>query len=210
MKNASLLVEKQPFDLVLMDVWLPKMDGLTALEKIHEQDGAPMVVMISGHASIETAVRATKLGAFDFIEKPLSLEKTILAVKNCVEYLRLEEENRRLRAELEHRHQIIGNSVPMKALRQQIALTAPTNGRVLIYGESGTGKELIARALHATEPARIDALRRSELRRDSRGTDRVRAVRPSQRELHGGFRRQGWQISESGQLARYSWMKLAT
>lgn len=144
-EECLVAVEKQPFDLVLMDVWLPKMDGLTALEKIHEQDGAPMVVMISGHASIETAVRATKLGAFDFIEKPLSLEKTILAVKNCVEYLRLEEENRRLRAELEHRHQIIGNSVPMKALRQQIALTAPTNGRVLIYGESGTGKELIAR-----------------------------------------------------------------
>ena len=151
-EECLVAVEKRPFDLVLMDVWLPKMDGLTALEKIHEQDGAPMVIMISGHASIETAVRATKLGAFDFIEKPLSLEKTILAVKNCVEYLRLEEENRRLRAELEHRHQIIGNSVPMKALRQQIALTAPTNGRVLIYGESGTGKELIARALHGQSP----------------------------------------------------------
>lgn len=151
-EECLALIEKRPFDLVLMDVWLPKMDGLTALEKAQEQDGAPMIIMISGHASIETAVRATKLGAFDFIEKPLSLEKTVLAVKNCLEYLRLEEENRRLRAELEHRHQIIGNSVPMKALRQQIALTAPTNGRVLIYGESGTGKELIARALHAQSP----------------------------------------------------------
>ncbi|HEX9761279.1 MAG TPA: sigma-54 dependent transcriptional regulator, partial [Candidatus Acidoferrales bacterium] len=90
-----------------------------------------------------------KLGAFDFIEKPFSLEKTILVVKNALEHLRLEEENRRLRAELEERYQIIGDSVPMKALRQQIALTAPTNGRVLIYGESGTGKELVARALHA-------------------------------------------------------------
>jgi len=107
------------------------------------------VVMISGHGNIETAVRATKLGAFDFVEKPLSLEKTILVVKNALEYLRLEEENRRLRAELEQRYQVIGASVPMKALRQQIALTAPTNGRVLIYGESGTGKELVARALHA-------------------------------------------------------------
>src|SRR3984893_3749737 len=136
-------------DLVLLDVWLPKIDGLDTLERIQAQDGAPMVVMISGHGNIETAVRATKLGAFNFIEKPLSLEKVVLVVRNALEYLRLESENRRLRAELEERHQILGSSVPMKALRQQIALTAPTNGRVLIYGESGTGKELVARALHA-------------------------------------------------------------
>ncbi len=142
-------LEKDPYDIVLLDVWLPQMDGLQVLEKLHERGNAPMVVMISGHGNIETAVRATKLGAFDFVEKPLSLEKTILVVKNALEHLRLEEENRRLRAELEQKHQIIGDSIPMKALRQQIALTAPTNGRVLIYGESGTGKELVARALHA-------------------------------------------------------------
>jgi two-component system nitrogen regulation response regulator NtrX len=142
-------VERRPFDLILLDIWLPGIDGLATLERINEHDGAPMVVMISGHAKIETAVRATKLGAFDFIEKPLSLDKTVLAVKNALDYLRLEKENRRLRAELEQRYQILGDSVPMKALRQQIALTAPTHGRVLIYGESGTGKELVARALHA-------------------------------------------------------------
>jgi len=142
-------VERRPFDLILLDIWLPGIDGLATLERINEHDGAPMVVMISGHGKIETAVRATKLGAFDFIEKPLSLDKTVLAVKNALDYLRLEKENRRLRAELEQRYQILGDSVPMKALRQQIALTAPTNGRVLIYGESGTGKELVARALHA-------------------------------------------------------------
>ena len=141
--------ESNSFDLVLLDVWLTGMDGLETLRRMNERGGAPRVVMISGHANIETAVRATKLGAFDFIEKPFSLEKTILVVKNALEHLRLEEENRRLRAELEERYQIIGDSVPMKALRQQIALTAPTNGRVLIYGESGTGKELVARALHA-------------------------------------------------------------
>jgi two-component system, NtrC family, nitrogen regulation response regulator NtrX len=140
---------QRPFDLVLLDVWLPKLDGLDTLARIQEQDGAPIVVMISGHGSIETAVRATKLGAFDFVEKPLSLEKIVLVVRNALEYVRLEEENRQLRAELEERHQIHGSSIPMKALRQQIALTAPTNGRVLIYGESGTGKELVARALHA-------------------------------------------------------------
>ncbi len=143
------VVESKPVDLVLLDVWLPGMDGLETLEWLQQKAPAPMVVMISGHGNIETAVRATKLGAFDFVEKPLALEKTILVVKNALEYLRLEEENRRLRAELEQRCQVIGLSVPMKALRQQIALTAPTNGRVLIYGESGTGKELVARALHA-------------------------------------------------------------
>ena len=142
-------IERRSFDLVLLDVWLPKMDGLATLEAIQTRESAPVVVMISGHGNIETAVRATKLGAFDVVEKPLSLDKIVLVVRNALDYLRLESENRRLRAELEERHEILGNSVPMKALRQQIALTAPTNGRVLIYGESGTGKELVARALHA-------------------------------------------------------------
>jgi two-component system, NtrC family, nitrogen regulation response regulator NtrX len=143
-------LEERHFDLVLLDVWLPQMDGLEALERIQSREDAPIAVMISGHGNIETAVRATKLGAFDFIEKPLSIEKISLVLRNALEYLRLENENRRLRAELEGRHQILGVSIPMKALRQQIALTAPTNGRVLIYGESGTGKELVARALHAS------------------------------------------------------------
>jgi two-component system nitrogen regulation response regulator NtrX len=143
-------IGRRNFDLILLDVWLKKMDGLETLEQIQTRDEAPMVVMISGHGNIETAVRATKLGAFNFIEKPLSLETVFLVVRNSLEYLRLESENRRLRAELEEKHQILGSSVPMKALRQQIALTAPTNGRVLIYGESGTGKELVARALHAS------------------------------------------------------------
>ena len=147
-EECLALLEERHFDLVLLDVWLPKMDGLEALDRIQSRDDAPMVVMISGHGNIETAVRATKLGAFDFVEKPLSIEKISLVLRNAVEYLRLETENRRLRAELEERHQILGVSIPMKALRQQIALTAPTNGRVLIYGESGTGKELVARALH--------------------------------------------------------------
>src|SRR5260370_29052441 len=105
--------------------------------------------MISGRGTIEAVVRATKLGAFDFIEKPLSVEKIIVVVRTAIEERRLEEENQLLRTELGDRYQVIGDSVPMKALRQQIAVTAPTNGRVLIYGESGTGKGLVARALHA-------------------------------------------------------------
>ena len=136
-------------EVVLLDVWLPGMDGLEALSRMQAIQRPPAVIMISGHGTIETAVRATKLGAFDFIEKPLTIEKIIVLVHNAVLQRRLEEENQRLRSELGHRYQVVGESVPMKALRQQIAVTAPTNGRVLIYGESGTGKELVARALHA-------------------------------------------------------------
>ncbi len=137
------------FEVVLLDVWLPGMDGLEALSRLQASPRPPAVIMISGHGTIETAVRATKLGAFDFIEKPLSLEKIIVLVRNAIQQRRLEDENQLLRSELGYRYQVIGGSVPMKALRQQIAVTAPTNGRVLIYGESGTGKELVARALHA-------------------------------------------------------------
>jgi two-component system nitrogen regulation response regulator NtrX len=137
------------FEVVLMDVWLPGIDGLEALSRLQASPRPPAVIMISGHGTIETAVRATKLGAFDFIEKPLSLQKIIVLVRNAIQQRRLEDENQVLRSELGYRHQVIGDSVPMKALRQQIAVTAPTNGRVLIYGESGTGKELVARALHA-------------------------------------------------------------
>ena len=148
-EECLVFVQHQSVDLVLLDVWLEGMDGLEVLRRLRESDAPPMVVMISGHGNIETAVRATKLGAFEFLEKPLSVEKISLVVKNALEHHRLEQENRRLRAELAQRYQVIGESVPMKALRQQIALTAPTNGRVLIYGESGTGKELVARSLHA-------------------------------------------------------------
>jgi two-component system nitrogen regulation response regulator NtrX len=144
------LVKKKPVDVILLDIWLPGIDGMETLRRLRETEPSPMVVMISGHGNIETAVRATKLGAFDFVEKPLSLEKIGLVVKNALEYLRLEAENRLLRAELESRYELIGESVPLKALRQQIVLTAPTNGRVLIYGESGTGKEVVARVLHAS------------------------------------------------------------
>jgi two-component system nitrogen regulation response regulator NtrX len=137
------------FEVVLLDVWLPGIDGMEALGRIQGMPTVPSVIMISGHGTIETAVRATKLGAFDFIEKPLSLEKIIVLVRNAIQQRRLQEENQVLRGELGHRYKVVGDSVPMKALRQQIAVTAPTNGRVLIYGESGTGKELVARALHA-------------------------------------------------------------
>ena len=137
------------FQLVLLDVWMAGLDGLEVLQRIRETHPAVVVVMISGHGTVETAVKATKMGAFDFLEKPLSIEKTLVVVKNALEHHALLEENRQLRGEREERYRIVGESVPMKALRQQMLLMAPTNGRVLIYGESGTGKELVALALHA-------------------------------------------------------------
>jgi two-component system, NtrC family, nitrogen regulation response regulator NtrX len=145
-------LRKKSFDVVFLDIWLPGMDGLDTLEKIREIENPPEVIIISGHGTIETAVRATKLGAFDFLEKPLSLEKTLVLVKNAIEAKRLRQENRDLKKQLLPRSMIVGDSIPMKALRQQIQLMAPTNGRVLIFGESGTGKELVARAIHAQSP----------------------------------------------------------
>lgn len=147
-EEALERISKGDVQVILLDIWLPGIDGMEALSRIQTVTRPPSVIMISGHGTIETAVRATKLGAFDFIEKPLSLEKVIVLVRNAIQQRRLEDENQTLRSELVHRYQVIGDSVPMKALRQQIAVTAPTNGRVLIYGESGTGKELVARALH--------------------------------------------------------------
>jgi two-component system nitrogen regulation response regulator NtrX len=148
-EQALRAFEQRVYACVLLDVWLPGMDGLETLERLRAAYPDVSVVMISGHGSIEAAVRATKLGAFDFIEKPLSLEKTVLVVKNALRQRELETANLELRAKLERNYVMIGESVPMRALRQQISFAAPTSGRVLIYGESGTGKELVARALHA-------------------------------------------------------------
>jgi two-component system nitrogen regulation response regulator NtrX len=145
-------LRRRSFDVILLDIWLPGMDGLEILEKIREAEDAPEIIMISGHGTIETAVRATKLGAFDFLEKPLSLEKTLILVKNAADARRLRGENRDLKKLVLAKSVIVGDSIPMKALRQQIGLMAPTNGRVLIYGESGTGKELVAHAIHAQSP----------------------------------------------------------
>jgi two-component system nitrogen regulation response regulator NtrX len=133
------------------------MDGLDILQRIKDADHPAEVIMISGHGTIETAVRATKLGAFDFLEKPLSLEKTLILLKNAVDARRLRRENLDLKRQLQSRSVIVGDSIPIKALRQQIMIMAPTNGRVLIYGESGTGKELVAHAIHA-QSLRKDAL----------------------------------------------------
>ena len=136
---------RRAYGCILLDVWLPGIDGLETLRQLREAGSDAAVVIISGHGNIETAVRATKLGAFDFIEKPLSIEKTVLTVRNALRQQKLELIN----AALAREYTMVGESVAMRALRKQISVVAPTDGRVLIYGESGTGKELVAHAIHA-------------------------------------------------------------
>jgi len=142
-------VGRAPYDVIVLDIWLPGMDGLVTLARLRERRVDAPVVMISGHGNIESAVRAIKLGAYDFVEKPLSLEKTVLVVGNAVRQRRLEAENRALRAHADRRLRMVGESYAMAQLREQVAMAAPTNGRVLIYGENGTSKELVARSIHA-------------------------------------------------------------
>jgi two-component system nitrogen regulation response regulator NtrX len=146
--QALKQVESDPPDLVLLDIWMPAMDGIEVLEKMKGQIPNLPVIMISGHGNIELAVKAVKLGAYDFIEKPLSLEKVLLAVSNAIIYSKLEQENRALRQEVERKYEIVGNSPEIVKLKEQIKIVAPTNGWVLISGENGTGKELVARAIH--------------------------------------------------------------
>jgi two-component system nitrogen regulation response regulator NtrX len=147
-------LNEDTFDLVLLDIWLPDQDGLDLLADLQQQPAVPEVVVISGHGSVESAVRATKLGAFDFLEKPLTIDKTLLTVRHALEQRQLRRENRHLKQHFAVAAALIGESVPVRALRQQIGIMAPTNGRVLIYGESGVGKELVARALHAESERR--------------------------------------------------------
>jgi two-component system, NtrC family, nitrogen regulation response regulator NtrX len=135
-------------DIIFLDIWMPGIDGLDTLAEMKRLRPETAVVMISGHGTIETAVKATKLGAYDFIEKPLSLEKTVLVVANAVRQRRLEVENRELRATVDRRHAMVGESHVIRQLLEQVAMAAPTNGRVLIHGENGTGKELVARSIH--------------------------------------------------------------
>ena len=142
------LLETRRFDLILLDVWLPKMDGLETLARIRALDSEVPVVVISGHGNIETAVKAVRVGAQDFVEKPLNLEKILLVVKNALRQRRLEAENRALKEKVEHRWVMVGESPAIQALRADIAQAAPSNGRVLIFGENGTGKEIVARNIH--------------------------------------------------------------
>jgi two-component system nitrogen regulation response regulator NtrX len=138
--------------LVFLDVKMQGMDGLEVLKRLREQDPHAQVVMISGHGTIQTAVEATQLGAYDFLEKPLDTDRILLTLRNALQHVELAVENVRLRAEVEAQYEIVGSSKAIKAVIERIEKVAPTPARVLITGENGTGKELVARAIHDLSP----------------------------------------------------------
>ena len=150
--EALNVIQTEPPDVVLLDIWMPELGGLEVLKRVREHAPAMMVIMMSGHGSVETAVEATKLGAYDYLEKPLDLEKVTILVRNALNQHKLEEENINLRVKVERHSKLVGASTVMEKLRQQIAAAAPTHSRVLISGENGTGKELVARAIHLQSP----------------------------------------------------------
>lgn len=150
--DALASLQKDLPDLVLLDIWMPGIDGLETLGKIKEFYPDLAVVMISGHGTIETAVKSTKLGAFDFIEKPLSLEKVLVTVHNAISMSRLKQENSSLRGMMEERFEIVGDSESARLLREQIRIVAPTSAPILIFGEKGTGKDSVAHTIHRYSP----------------------------------------------------------
>jgi two-component system nitrogen regulation response regulator NtrX len=151
-EQAVAAVERGGVDLLLLDLQMPRLDGLATLRRVRELGHATPTIFLTAHGTIERAVEAVRLGAFDFIEKPPHSEKILISARNALRQAELEEENAELRGEYEARYDMIGGSAPMQRLFQQIQRTAPTQARVLILGENGTGKELIARALHRHSP----------------------------------------------------------
>ena len=152
--EALAIARQEAPDLVLLDIWVPRMDGLEALQKLKAQYRELIVIMMSGHGTIETAVKSTKLGAYDFIEKPLSLEKVLVTVRNALGMTRLAEENSSLRSMVLGDLEMVGETPAMLQLKEHIVLVAETAASVLITGENGTGKELVARAIHSLSPRR--------------------------------------------------------
>lgn len=147
-EDAIQIAQEEDPDLILLDIWMPGIDGLETLTRIRKNRPGQQIIMMSGHGTIETAVKATRLGAYDFIEKPLSLDKILLSIQNAMKVGQLVAENRALKAKINKEYEMIGESGPIIQLKKQIAIAAPSNGWVLITGENGTGKELVARAIH--------------------------------------------------------------
>src|SRR5688572_28295228 len=144
--EALALIEREPPDLAFLDIKMGGMDGLETLQKIRQANDALPVVIISGHGTVSTAVEATKLGAFDFIEKPLASERVLVTIRNALDQGRLRDENRTLKRAVEARHQMVGESPAVREIWDKIKRAAPTTATVLLLGESGSGKELVARS----------------------------------------------------------------
>jgi two-component system, NtrC family, nitrogen regulation response regulator NtrX len=142
------MIEREDADVVFLDIKMPQMDGLEVLKGAREREGAPPIVILSGHGNIQTAVEATKLGAFDFIEKPPERERMLLVVRNALSQKKLSDENRRLKLSFDERYRMVGRSSSLEKVWEAVRRAAPTNATVLITGESGVGKELVARAIH--------------------------------------------------------------
>ncbi|MEO8216440.1 MAG: sigma-54 dependent transcriptional regulator [Acidobacteriota bacterium] len=147
-EEGLALFAREEFDVVLLDVWLPGLDGLAVLERFRSVNGAPPVIVISGHGNVDTAVRATRLGAYDFLEKPLSLERVLLTINHALADRQLRQEVSKLKQQAPADEFLIGESEVMRRLQQQIRSAAPSNSRVLITGENGSGKEIVARSIH--------------------------------------------------------------
>jgi two-component system nitrogen regulation response regulator NtrX len=156
--EALKTIEAESPDLVLLDIWMPGLDGIETLKEIKKENSNIQVIIITGHGTIETAVKATKLGAFDLIEKPLSIDKVIVAINNALNFRRLEEENKYLRKKTLERNSINGSSPKTTELKNNISKAAPTDAWILIVGENGTGKELVARTIHHLSPRADQAL----------------------------------------------------
>ena len=171
-------------DVVFLDVWLPNMGGMDVLKKIREQYPDVEVIMISGHANISLAVQATKMGAFDFLEKPLSLDRTMTVVRNALAMEDLRKENRSLKKSIFIDDRMIGSGPGMTAVRGLIEQAAGSDSRILILGENGTGKELVAREVHVRSATQLGSVRGAQLRRHPRELDRERAVRPRKGGIH--------------------------
>jgi len=147
-KDALQFVKSNEGDVVFLDVWLPDIDGMEVLQQIKQLQNDIAVIMISGHGSIDIAVKSTRLGAFDFLEKPPSMERVITSLNNAIEQIQLKRENVMLKKNITMEDEMIGNSGPMQEVKRIIDMAAATNARVFITGENGTGKELVARAIY--------------------------------------------------------------